>query len=1712
MKFLFLMSLLLTLASCNKSGGGAFAGLEGEPNEPEGPQVVIDPIVISSYTPTIDPLVLTNNTSSVFGVSVTGNVGTVTYDFIKDGTETLQSSDSAFYNLLGSSLSAGPHEIKILAHNLRSSAEHVFNVRKNRPTSIVTFSPATSGVSLNCGSGSLAFSGILNDLDQDNYLVTWELDSVQVNSATPFTTVTTITPYSELIYAPDCTRAGSHTLVLKVFDGYETTEKTWSFTVNNPPTPPGAVQITSFTPIVSPVIMTYSSSTTFGVTVADGAGPVNYEFILDNTQTLQTGATSFVSILGSTLTPGFHSLKIKASNATSFAEKVFNLRKNTAPSVSTYTPALTGNNLNCSGGSMTLTAGYSDVDLDAVSVGWKVDGVLVTNATPFVTTSNGSGTSSLTYTPDCTKVGIHVFDIVLNDGYETFSQGWTVSVNNPPPPPGNVQILTFTPTNSPTVMTGTTNTTFAVSVQDGAGVVTYEFKLDNSTVLQTSTTPYFVLDGSTLSVGTHTVKVKASNSVSYDEKIFSVRRNALPSSVAYSPALSGSTVNCSAGTIVFDTTVIDPDYDSITKSWEMDGVPVANNPPMVVISSNPNYGKLEYKPDCSNTGPHTMNFKGFDGYETFTLSWSFTIVNPAQETLGNTTPSGSSLVALSTDASKSFSAKAQTGIPPYTFKWIIKRSGFPDVVKLTESNVAESAITIATTDFSFGDQSVVVTLTDSTTSNDPASPASHSWNVYKNQRPQITSVSPSSLKKVNSTTSLHLSANVSDLSDTFSSSISRGTTVCSTPSACGLSSVTLPAATGAFGANFSSGTTFIGDNTFTLNVTDSHGESSSAQFNVSANYFSQVCNDLNPGEICTLAGMPGIGDGLDLTVPSNLGKVRIHPTMMSLHDVGSSPKNMFITDNTLNVVWYWNRKSTTFQLGPYSIAPNSIRAIVGAPGFQTTISAPGSFGPATTTQLGNFFLNLPTGVTNSSTGSGSSMVTNLYIGESNAGSNGRVLRVQFDNSSSSATILTSNNVLGCQNASNTMDLAVDTTSSPNRLYAACNVNSRLSTLDLSNGTPFNTTAATAQAFTYAVANALTPFSDGPVGSAYTAQVGGLHFDNVDKVLYFTETNTCRLRVLNPTGNSTLNLFDSFSVAAGNVKTIAGGPNTTSGSGTYTWCANTTGGNYAPVAYTPSPGPASSTVSQTTQFNVPRGVVPYRLNGSLRGFFVSESANHRVTFLNQTSSTITIGNRAVAAYSSGVVFGLNNSSGAANNNGTLLGGKSSTLNTPFDIVVDGGYLFIADNGNSRIRSLTIDDNSSTIINNGIVATALGSIPKAGYNESPTLQAQNAQFNTPQAIKYDSANNRLLISDTLNYRIRSLSLSTGVVDTLVGNGSNNDQASQANPLQLNMRGPKDIDVFKYGGSEFILFADSIMGGTGANNNFIRALNSYGTIEYVLGTDVDPGKTNVVAGIIPVAPTASTITWNGNLPNYNNQPAVVVPIFNPTGLGADGPSNTIYMTANSDHCILKVDGSGIASVFAGLCGTAGTTSGNFSTVRFTNPWDIEMDTLYPGNFFVMDAPGSATSMLKYVNTSATPRSILGIIVNPYSVETISLAPGPGFANAVAVNNSQICFANGRFTGPATNQFGTQSVVCYSRSGGSGLSLYVGNRNSPGLGSPVFRGRQQRDTEDEGSPMGFGGLDEVNNPAQLSGPEGLAFDSSGNLYITEARGHAVRMVKRWY
>ncbi len=1705
---IFLLSALLT--ACNNSGGDKFGALDS--NIEDGSIDNLDQIEIASFTPTTNPTILTNSTSAVFGVLVSGNVGDVTYDFILDNNNTtkLATGSSAFLNVLGSSLVSGEHEIKVIASNGKTSDEKIFNVRKNHAPSINLKTPsASTGETMNCGDGPKTFSALVYDNDEiDNYQINWQLDSQTVTNETQFVARTDLPNYSEIAYEPDCSQAGTHTLKFSVTDGYDTTETSWTFIVNNPPPEPNTVQIVSWIPTTSPVIMTSNSETTFGVSVAEGAGTVNYKFYLDNEE-VQDGGTSFFSLSGSSLMAGFHSLRVVASNGITSAEKSFNIRKNTPPSVTSYTPTLTGNTISCSGGSIILDANYGDVNNDAVSIQWKMDETLVTPTTDFVSISGVGSNTKITYTPDCTDVGFHSFKLILNDGYETFDQTWTVSVNNPPAPPGNVQILTFTPTTDPTVVTGTTSTTFAVSIADGAGPVTYEFKRDGVQVLQNGSDPFFILDGSILAAGPHTIRVRGTNSNSFDEKTFNVRRNSLPNYIVYSPELTGATVNC-GNNIIFDATVVDSDPDTLSKSWLLNNVAITNADPGIAITSTTNTAKLIYTTDCNETGVHTVTLRTHDGYENSDLSWTFNVNNPAQETLGVTTPSGSNIVALSTESTKTFTAIAATGIPPYTFKWTLKRSGQSDVILKTETGVTSSSLVLTSaTDLVFGDQTIEVKLTDSTTSNDPVTPAERTWNVYKNQKPVISNKNPATDKRINTNVLTTISAIITDAEDTFTATISRGSTSCIIGSACGLTLNSIPTTTGLLNVAFNAGTSFVGDNTFNLSVVDSHGESSSTSFTINANFFPQSCNDLNSGEICTIAGMPGMGDELNVATADNYTKVRLVPYKMSMHNIGLAKKNMIISDYTNNVVWYWNRNTSTVQLGPFNIPANTVKIILGVPGYPNTMSYAATpnpavftqtaFGNLTTSALSTFFINGPTGLTNTVSGN----ITDIYVAEYTAQ---RLLRLRFDNSTSTVNIQPSAGISGCY----PLDLTVDT--ADNKLYIPCNSgNNYIRVLDLAPNTAFRASPAPTTSTTVTTSAAANVNGDGSVPSvATTSSLGSAYYDSVSNVIYFGETNTCRVRVLNPVGKTnTLNLFtasaDPLSVPPANIKTISGGYTSTAPA---TWCYQ------ARIGYFYN--------TSLTQYGSIREVLPYRVNnGPLLGFFVNDLSYHRVLFINQTSNPITIGNRTVAAHSSGIIFGLNNVAGSSNNNGASAGGKSSPLNGPTAIAIDNGVLFVSDNLNNRIRSLVID-NGSTVTSNGTVSTVLGYIPRFGYNESPTLQSELVQFNGPGAMKFDSRNNRLLISDRGNRRIRSLSLGNGVIDTLVGNGTSAYQTVQVSPLTAGMLDPWDIEIIKQGNDEFPIYADFVQGGS-----FIKALNIYGSNQIIMGTEVEPGKLNNIGGTNspPGISGSGFNAWQwwgnpvgdyntGNLVLYNQQPAVVVPIYGVRGLGFDEASGNLYVSSYYDHCIHKIDSSGIVSVHSGVCTQNNNQGGSFSNTRYRFPGDIEMDPLNPGNFFVIDQTDSAVSSLKYINTysgAGSSRNILGIPVPGNNVGTITLSTTPNYSTAIAVNESQICIANGNDNANATN-----SVFCYSRAGSGSLSLYVGNRNNPALATTAFRARPQKYNENEGLGMGFfidgDNIDPVNVPAQLTDPQGLAFDDEGNLYISEYRGHTIRMVKKWY
>ena len=103
--------------------------------------------------------------------------------------------------------------------------------------------------------------------------------------------------------------------------------------------------------------------------------------------------------------------------------------------------------------------------------------------------------------------------------------------------------------------------------------------------------------------------------------------------------------------------------------------------------------------------------------------------------------------------------------------------------------------------------------------------------------------------------------------------------------------------------------------------------------------------------------------------------------------------------------------------------------------------------------------------------------------------------------------------------------------------------------------------------------------------------------------------------------------------------------------------------------------------------------------------------------------------------------------------------AAKLNNAWGIALDpSGNLYIADAGNSRIRKIT----SST----GIITTIAGT-GAVGFAGDGGL-ATSAQFNSAYFLITDISGN-IFISDGNNCRIRKITVATGIINTVAGNGT-------------------------------------------------------------------------------------------------------------------------------------------------------------------------------------------------------------------------------------------------------------------------------------------------------------------------------------------------------
>ncbi len=481
-------------------------------------------------------------------------------------------------------------------------------------------------------------------------------------------------------------------------------------------------------------------------------------------------------------------------------------------------------------------------------------------------------------------------------------------------------------------------------------------------------------------------------------------------------------------------------------------------------------------------------------------------------------------------------------------------------------------------------------------------------------------------------------------------------------------------------------------------------------------------------------------------------------------------------------------------------------------------------------------------------------------------------------------------------------------------------------------------------------------------------------------------------------------------------------------------------------------------------------------------YIADQGNHRIRMVTPGGIITTVAGNGTLGY-----------------NGDNIAATSAELAQAESVTVDGsGNLYIADQGNERIRKVTPGGIITTVAGNGI----------AGYS-GDGFAAASAELNLPYGVTVDGSGN-LYVADSINNRIRKVSGAAAPVSylqTAIGSAS----ASQNVLLAINSGLTiSSISVPQSQGAkqEFTVGAITGCATDGVTTNAagstctvpvtfqpgypglrqmpLAAQTSAGLFQFALeGTGNGP--------LVAFEPgTITTLAGNGHNGSYGDGgPATSALLYGPADVARDGSGN-IYIADIDNQRIRKISPSGTITTVAGT-GTPGYNGDNIAatSAELSYPSGVAVDGA--GNLYIADEVNNRIRMV-------TPGG------------TITTVAGNGSPSCV-FNTSSLLYTggcSGGDGGPATSaELNYPERVAVDGAG----NLYIADSSNnrirkvtPGGAITTVAGNGY-----SGGPYGAGGYNGDNiaaTSAELNGPAGLAVDSSGNLYIADGGNARIRMV----
>lgn len=303
---------------------------------------------------------------------------------------------------------------------------------------------------------------------------------------------------------------------------------------------------------------------------------------------------------------------------------------------------------------------------------------------------------------------------------------------------------------------------------------------------------------------------------------------------------------------------------------------------------------------------------------------------------------------------------------------------------------------------------------------------------------------------------------------------------------------------------------------------------------------------------------------------------------------------------------------------------------------------------------------------------------------------------------------------------------------------------------------------------------------------------------------------------------------------------------------------------------------------------------------------------------------------------------------------------------------------------------------------------------GYNgdAGPATQAQLVR---PFRVTVDSSGN-IYIVDYYSYRIREVTASTGIINTIAGDGTPGYAGDGAAAIDAEIYDVHGIAVDSSGN---VYIADT-------DNGRVRKIDTSGNINTIAGNG------------------AYGYTGDGAA-------ATAAALWFPSGLAFDSSGN-LYISDYGNSTVRKIDSKGIITTVAGT-GSYGFSGdgGSASKAALAYPYAITFDS--SGNLLIADL---GNTNIRKVDTSGNISTLIsGITPEDIAVDS---------------------------TGAIYFVDGVSSIVQKILPGGTIIPV-------AGNGTASFNG--------DGGPA---------NQAEVDQPQGVATDTSGNVYVADTQNQVIR------